>query len=150
MREEAFLNAGLGNLIIAICITAWTGTARIIRARVLQLRQLPFVRVEEMMGARSGWIMFKHILPNLTDIVFIRGVMSIGSAMLTEASLSFLGLGIIGQKSWGGILHYAFFRSGIINGYYWWYVPPIVCICVSVLGFMLLSYWGEGKTKERR
>lgn len=146
----AFLNAGLGNLIIAICITAWTGTARIIRARVLQLRQLPFVRVEEMMGARSGWIMFKHILPNLTDIVFIRGVMSIGSAMLTEASLSFLGLGIIGQKSWGGILHYAFFRSGIINGYYWWYVPPIVCICVSVLGFMLLSYWGEGKTKERR
>ena len=58
--------------------------------------------------------------------------------------------GLVGQKSWGGILHYAFFRSGIINGYYWWYVPPIVCICVSVLGFMLLSYWGEGKTKERR
>ena len=131
----AFLNAGLGNLIIAICITAWTGTARIIRARVLQLRQLPFVRVEEMMGARGGWIMLKHILPNLTDIVFIRGGRSSG---------------IIGQKSWGGILHYAFFRSGIINGYYWWYVPPIVCICVSVLGFMLLSYWGEGKTKERR
>lgn len=146
----AFLNAGLSNLIIAICITAWTSTARIIRSRVLQLRQLPFVQVEEMMGARGGYIMLRHILPNIVDIVFIRGVMSIGSAMLTEASLSFLGLGIIGQKSWGGILHYAFFRSGIINGYYWWYVPPIVCICVSVLGFMLLSYFGESQTKERR
>ena len=146
----AFLNAGLSNLIIAICITAWTSTARIIRSRVLQLRQLTFVQVEEMMGARGGYIMLRHILPNIVDIVFIRGVMSIGSAMLTEASLSFLGLGIIGQKSWGGILHYAFFRSGIINGYYWWYVPPIVCICVSVLGFMLLSYFDESKTKERR
>ena len=146
----AFLNAGLGNLIIAICITAWTGTARIIRARVLQLRQLPFVRVEEMMGARGGWIMLKHILPNLTDFVFIRGVMSIGSAMLTEASLSFLGLGIIGQKSWGGILHYAFFRSGIINGYYWWFIPPIVCISLSVLGFLLLSYYGQGNHRLRK
>ena len=75
--------------------------------------------------------------------MFIRAVLSVGSAMLTEASLSFLGLGVIGQKSWGGILHYAFFRNGIINGSYWWYVPPILCISVSVLGFMLLSYYGK-------
>lgn len=49
--------------------------------------------------------MIRHILPNLGEIVFIRAVLSVGSAMLTEASLSFLGLGVIGQKSWGGILH---------------------------------------------
>ena len=88
--------------------------------------------------------------PVCDSILILNLCSSIPSYIFTEASLSFLGLGIIGQKSWGGILHYAFFRSGIINGYYWWYVPPIVCICVSVLGFMLLSYWGEGKTKERR
>lgn len=145
----AFLSASIWNLIIAICITAWTSTARIVRSRVLQLRELPFVRIEQTFGARSLYIMFRHILPNIVDIVFIRGVMSIGSAMLTEASLSFLGLGAIGQKSWGGILHYAFFRSGIINGYYWWYVPPIVCISVSVLGFMLLSYYGDGRRMRR-
>ena len=145
----AFLSASIWNLIIAICITAWTSTARIVRSRVLQLRELPFVRIEQTLGARSLYIMFRHILPNIVDIVFIRGVMSIGSAMLTEASLSFLGLGAIGQKSWGGILHYAFFRSGIINGYYWWYVPPIVCISVSVLGFMLLSYYEDGRRMRR-
>ena len=93
--------------------------------------------------------MLRHILPNLGEIVFVRAVLSVGSAMLTEASLSFLGLGVIGQKSWGGILHYAFFRNGIINGAYWWYVPPILCISVSVLGFMLLSYYGDGSAHGR-
>lgn len=145
----AFLSASLWNIIIAICITAWSGTARIIRSRVLQLRELPFIKIEQTMGAPRWYIMVRHILPNLWDIVFIRGVLSVGSAMLTEASLSFLGLGVIGQKSWGGILHYAFFRNGIINGYWWWYLPPIFCISLSVLGFMLLSYGGQ-RPPERR
>ena len=137
------------NIILAICITAWTSTARIIRSRVQQLKALPFIQIERTMGASGPYIMIWHILPNLGEIVFIRAVLSVGSAMLTEASLSFLGLGVIGQKSWGGILHYAFFRNGIINGSYWWYVPPILCISVSVLGFMLLSYYGEGPVRGR-
>ena len=137
------------NIILAICITAWTSTARIIRSRVQQLKALPFIQIERTMGASGPYIMIRHILPNLGEIVFIRAVLSVGSAMLTEASLSFLGLGVIGQKSWGGILHYAFFRNGIINGSYWWYVPPILCISVSVLGFMLLSYYGEGPARGR-
>lgn len=145
----AFLNASVWNIILAICITAWTSTARIVRARVLQLRELPFVRIEQTMGANPPYIMLRHILPNLGDIVFIRGVLSVGSAMLTEAGLSFLGLGVIGQKSWGGILHYAFFRNGIINGAYWWYLPPIICISVSVLGFLLLSYRTAAPARPR-
>lgn len=146
----AFLNASVWNIILAICITAWTSTARIIRARVLQLRELPFIRIEQTMGAKAPYIMFRHILPNLGDIVFHRGVLSVGSAMLTEASLSFLGLGVIGQKSWGGILHYAFFRSGVINGAYWWYLPPILCISLSVLGFLLLGYYTPGRSRQRK
>lgn len=145
----AFLDASIWNIVLAICITAWTGTARIIRSRVQQLKTLPFVQIEKTLGASGLYIMFRHILPNLGEIVFIRAVLSVGSAMLMEASLSFLGLGVIGQKSWGGILHYAFFRNGIINGAYWWYLPPIGCICLSVLGFMLLSYYGEGDKKIR-
>lgn len=136
----AFLDASIWNIILAICITAWTSTARIIRARVKQLRELPYVRIERTMGASPVYIMLRHILPNLGDIVFVRAVLSVGNAMLTEASLSFLGLGVIEHKSWGDTLHYAFFRNGIINGAYWWYVPPILCISLSVLGFMLLSY----------
>ena len=145
----AFLDASVWHIILAICITAWTSTARIIRSRVQQLKCLPFVQIERTMGASGAYIMLRHILPNLGEIVFVRAVLSVGSAMLTEASLSFLGLGVIGQKSWGGILHYAFFRNGIINGAYWWYVPPILCISVSVLGFMLLSYCGDGSAHGR-
>ena len=68
---------------------------------------------------------------------------------MTEAGLSFLGLGEFGEKSWGSVLHYAFFRNSIMKKQYWWYVPPILCISVSVLGFMLLSYYGEGPARGR-
>lgn len=147
----AFLDASIQNIIFAICITAWTSTARIIRSRVQQLKAQPFIQIEKTLGASDGYIMLRHILPNLGDIVFIRAVLSVGSAMLMEASLSFLGLGVIGQKSWGGILHYAFFRNGIINGAYWWFLPPMICISLSVLGFMLLSYYGEeSHTRKNR
>ena len=146
----AFLDASIWNIILAICITAWTSTARIVRARVKQLRELPYVRIERTMGASPAFIMLRHILPNLGDIVFVRAVLSVGNAMLTEASLSFLGLGVIEHKSWGDTLHYAFFRNGIINGAYWWYVPPILCISLSVLGFMLLSYRSPGMKRVKR
>ena len=148
----AFMETNLKNLIIAICVTAWTSTMRIVRSRVQQIKEQPFVKLEKTMGASSFYIMFRHILPNLGEIVFVRGVMGVTNAMLTEASLSFFGLGVLGQKSWGSILHYAFYRKGIINGYYWWYLPPIICISLSVLGFMLLGYYGKnnGKSKSRR
>lgn len=146
----AFLEANLKNLIIAICVTAWTSTVRIVRSRVQQIRELPFVKLEKTMGASSFYIMFRHILPNLGEIVFIRAVMGVANAMLTEASLSFLGLGVLGQKSWGSILHYAFYRNGLINGYYWWYLPPIFCISLSVLGFMLLGYYGKNQGRKQK
>jgi peptide/nickel transport system permease protein len=143
----AFMKASIWNIIIAICITSWTGTTRIVRSRVKQIREFPFIKIEQTIGASYFYILFRHILPNIGEIVFIRGVLAVADAMLTEASLSFLGLGVINQKSWGGILHYAFFRNGIINGYYWWYMPPIVCISMSVLSFMLLG--GDGRYSAR-
>ena len=145
----AYLNPGKWSLIIAISITAWTGTARILRARVMQLKELPFIKIEKTMGVHPAVILFKHILPNIKDIILTRGAMAISGAMMTEAGLSFLGLGEFGEKSWGSVLHYAFFRNSIMKKQYWWYVPPILCISVSVLGFMLLSYYGEGPARGR-
>ena len=137
----AYVGASIRNIIISICITSWTSTARIVRSKTLQLSEMPYIKAEKTLQASPAFIIVRHILPNLSDIVFLRAVLEVGGAMLTEAGLSFLGLGVNGQKSWGVILHYAFFRSGIINGYYWWYLPPIICICVTVLGFMLLGYY---------
>lgn len=124
-------------------ITSWTGTARVLRARILSLVEEPFVKIEKAIGQRDTVILFKHLIPNVKDIILSRGAMAVSSAMMTEASLSFLGLGEFGEKSWGSILHYAFFRNGVIRGFWWWYLPPILCTSAAVMGFMLVGYYGQ-------
>lgn len=135
----AFMTPGKWNIIIAISITAWTGTARILKTKIKQIRELPFIKIEESIGMPPIYIMVKHIIPNILNLVLVRQTMAISSAMITESSLSFLGLGTYGEKSWGSILRYAFFRNSIVKGQVWWYFPPIICISVVTLGFMLLA-----------
>ena len=143
-----FMKPSIWNIVIAITITAWAGTARLVRAKTLELRQLPFILSEEMMGQNAFVIMFKHILPNMKDIAMMRATLAVSSAMLTEASLSFLGLGVYSQKSWGSILYYAFQKNGVITGRTWWYAPPIICISLCIFGFVLIGYYGFGVRGE--
>ncbi|MEG2286011.1 MAG: ABC transporter permease, partial [Eubacterium sp.] len=144
----AFMQPSMWNIVIAICLTSWTTTARLVRAKVIEIRQLPFIRVEEMMGQKSSVIMLQHILPNMSDIVLMRATLAVSASMLTEASLSFLGLGIYNQKSWGSILYYAFHKNGVVAGYTWWYVPPIVCISICIFAFVLIGYYGMGTKSQ--
>ena len=97
------------------------------------------------MGAGTCRIMAVHLLPNVSDILLTRFALSVGSAMMTESSLSFLGLGSYGEKSWGNVLHYAFYRGGFLRGFYWWYLPPILCISLCMLGFVLLTQRGQNR-----
>lgn len=142
----AYLSPGKASIIISISLTAWPGTARILRSRVLQLCEMPFVKIEKSIGMKDFVIMVKHLLPNLRDIILSRAAIAVSSAMMTEAGLSFLGLGDAGEKSWGSILRYAFYQKGVIRGYYWWYLPPILCTSLAVLGFMLIGYYGTQRT----
>lgn len=142
-----FLKTGMLGMVVAICITSWASTARVVRSKVLQIRELPYIKIEKMLGAPDILIMFKHILPNITDIVLTRCAMSVGGAMMTESSLSFLGLGSFTRKSWGNILHFAFFRSSVLNNQWWWYLPPILCISLCMLGFMLITYHGRTRSQ---
>lgn len=137
-----YLKPGMASIIIAISITAWTGGARVMRSKVLQLCEMPFIKMEKALGVSDIVIMVKHIVPNIKDLVLSRAALSVCSAMMAESSLSFLGLGDFSRKSWGGILHYAFFQNGVIRGFYWWYLPPIICTSLAALGFMLLGYYG--------
>lgn len=143
----AYLQAGIWNIIIALCITTWGGTARLIRSQVMQLRRQPFIKLERTLGMGNMYIMLVHILPNVSGIILTRGALSVASAMLSEASLSFLGLGALGQKSWGAILNNAFFRNGVVNNYWWWYYPPIICICICVVAFMLIGSWDDRRDR---
>ncbi|MGI6653845.1 MAG: ABC transporter permease [Christensenellales bacterium] len=143
----AYLQSGMFSLIIAMSVTAWTGTTRILRSRVKQICEQPYIKIEKTLGVRTPVILFKHILPNLKDILLTRMALSVSGAMMTESGLSFLGLGTFGQKSWGNILHFAFFRNSILRKQVWWYLPPIICISIAVLGFMLVGYYGQQRAK---
>jgi peptide/nickel transport system permease protein len=141
-----FLKPSMWNIVIALCLTSWTSTARVVRAKVAELREQPFIKIEEALGQRKPYIMFRHILPNISELVLIRSTLAIAAAMLTEASISFLGLGVYNQKSWGGILYYAFQRNGVVTNAYWWYLPPIICISLCIFAFILIGYYGIGSS----
>ncbi|MGI6012845.1 MAG: ABC transporter permease [Oscillospiraceae bacterium] len=143
-----FLEPSVWNIVIAICLTSWTSTARVVRSKVAELKEQPFVKIEETLGQRKSYIMVHHILPNISEIILMRSTLAVSSAMLTEASISFLGLGVYNQKSWGSILYYAFQRNGVVANFYWWYVPPIVCISLCIFAFVLIGYYGVGSRSE--
>jgi len=136
----AYLSPSIWNIIFVIGILWWTTTARVVRSRVLQVREMAFVETCRALGASDMYILFRHVLPNTLHVIFAKFVLTVAGAMLAEASLSFLGLGDPMQKSWGTMLHYAFSRGGFINNMWWWYLPPGICIALSVLGFVLLGY----------
>jgi oligopeptide/dipeptide ABC transporter ATP-binding protein len=129
----AYMDSGITGIAMVIGMTAWPGTARVIRANVLQISRRNFIRSAEVMGAGRLYIMFAHILPNIFHVVLAKGVLAAASAMVTEAGVSFLGLGDPQYKSWGAMLQEAFTNGGLLNGCYGWYLPPIICISMTVL-----------------
>lgn len=133
----AVLGPSLGNVILALCATSWTGYARLARAQVLSLREREFVLAARAMGATDGRILFGHLLPNLLGPVVVQATFGIPGAMLAEASLSFLGLGVPpGTPSWGALID---------QGTQYLLVAPHVAlipglaIAIAVLGFNLLG-----------
>ena len=101
----AVLGAGLGNLIMALCITGWVSYARLTRGQTLSLCNRQHVAAAESLGASVPRLLIKHILPLLSSILIVEATYSLASVMIAEATLSFLGLGIQApQASWGAML----------------------------------------------
>ena len=144
----AHTSPSIWNIIIVIGALWWTSTARVVRSRVLQLREMPFVEAARVLGAGDDYIVIRHILPNTLQVIMAKFILSVAGAMLTEASLSFLGLGDPLQMSWGMMLNYAFSRGGFINGYWWWYLPPGICISLAVLSFVLIGFGLEEQDRR--
>ena len=90
----AVLGSSMTNVILVLGVTGWVPYARTIRAQVLSVREREFVVAARISGARKGYIIFKHILPNVIDSAIILGTLEMGNAILSEASLTFLGMGI--------------------------------------------------------
>jgi peptide/nickel transport system permease protein len=139
------LNPSLIVLIAVIGLTSWAGTGRIVRAQVLTLRERAFVERARALGAGDTYIIKTHILPNTLPLIFANTVLIVAVAILSEAALSFLGLGDPTKISWGSMLENAF-SSGAPSAGAWWYVIPpglaitVVVLAVSLLGFLFEEY----------
>ena len=111
-----------------------------VRAQTLSVRERQFVERTVSIGAGHGHIMFRHILPNVFPLVFANTVLVAAVAIISETTLSFLGLGDPTMASWGMMLHYAFEGGATASGAYWYYLPPGICVVLVVLSFTLLGY----------
>jgi peptide/nickel transport system permease protein len=101
----AALGPGVGNLILVFIVTGWVVFARVVRAQVLQLREREFVEASRSLGATSGRVLLRHILPNITGSLIVIGSFELAKIIVWEASLSFLGLGVPPRTvSWGAML----------------------------------------------
>ncbi len=132
----ALFGASLTKIVLVIAILSWPSTARIIRAEFLKLRDQDFVAAARLAGASRHALIFGEILPNALPPVVVNASLQIASAILTEASLSFLGLGDPDKVSWGQLL---FLAQPFLNQGWWMAVFPGVAILVTTLGFNLLG-----------
>ena len=143
------LDPSLTVLIAVIGLTSWAGTGRIVRAQVLTLRERAFVERAKALGAKDGYIIRTHILPNTLPLIFANTVLIVAVAILSEAALSFLGLGDPSRISWGTMLENAFNNSAPSAGAWWYVVPPGLCITLVVLAVSVLGYLFEEYVNPR-
>ena len=135
----AYTGPSFWSITFVIGLIWWTGTARAVRARALQVREMPFIEAARAMGFGNLRILFRHLLPNIFHVAVARFITAVPEAILTEAGLSFLGLGDPSQKSLGLILNHAFLRGALLNGQWWWYTFPVLAIALIALGVTLLG-----------
>ncbi len=136
----ALLGPSLGNIIFVIGITSWAGTARIIRSQTLSVKERPYVERARAIGSGDGHIMFHHILPNVFPLIFANTVLVAAVAILSETTLSFLGMGDPTRVTWGMMLHFAFSMGAVSFGAWWWLLPPGICVVLVVLSFTFIGY----------
>ena len=135
----AYLGPGIGTIIFVYCVVGWGTLARQVRAQVLSVKESTFVEASRAMGGGNIHIIASHILPNVMGIISANAVMEIMFAILTEAGLSFLGLGDPTLKSWGVMLYFAQRQGAFIQQAWWVIFPPGLCISLVSCGFNFIG-----------
>jgi peptide/nickel transport system permease protein len=132
----AFLGPGLRNLILALAISGWVAYARLVRAQVMAMKERPFVQAARSLGASNLRLMFRHILPNILQPLIVQAAVGMAAAVLAEATLSFLGLGVQAPTAtWGAMLNDA--RSHLFESPHLIFFPAVaVMLCVLSFNFI--------------
>ena len=134
----SILRPSIWVIILVIGIVGWAGIARVIRAQVLTLKERPFVDAARVAGASDLRLIFYQIAPNVLPFSFLYMSLGVAGAIVTEAALSFLGLGDASVISWGGMLSQVLTFGGALTAW-WWLLPPGFAITALSLGFYLVG-----------
>lgn len=140
MVLAAFLGPSIDTIIVVIAILGWTGTSRLIRSQVLAEKNKAYVESARAIGASDTYIIFRHILPNVTPILFANITLGVVGAILSESGLSFLGLTDPSQPSWGRMLADAQGNGAFTSGAWWVVVFPGLMITSLSLAFTFIGH----------
>jgi peptide/nickel transport system permease protein len=133
----AFLGPGVFNLILALCIGGWVGYARLVRAQVLAVKEKEFVEAARALGASDWRIVTRHILPNIIQPVIVQAAIGMAGAVLAEATMSFLGLGVPPPTaSWGSMLNDG--RAHLFDAPHL-VIFPALAVMLAVLSFNFIG-----------
>ena len=137
----AVMGTSITNVAIILGIFSWPQLARVTKNSTMKIREMQYIEACTCLGLSKPRILFKHILINTTGPVFVNMTLVMASAVLTEASLSFLGLGDPTTWSWGTMLKRAWGQNAVISNPnpWWWWLLPSLCIVVYVVCFNLLG-----------
>ncbi len=129
-------------LMAFLALISWSGTARLVRGQILSLREQEYMVAAEAMGYSTGRKIFKHLVPNVMPQLIVSMTLSLGSMILYEASLSYLGLGAPEEHAaWGSMIQIIAQDADILENYFNVWGPPGFCIIIAVLGF---NFLGDG------
>ena len=129
----------LTQLVFILVLFGWMGTTKVARSMALQIKEQTYVEAARALGASTGRIVFKHIVPQLLPYAFASIALSVPGAILSEAGLSFLGLTSNNMITWGQMLNAAHNNGATLNGYWWQVIPPGLAIAFVGLIFVLIG-----------
>lgn len=145
----AVLGRSLSTIVIAIGVTSWPTTARLVRAQTLAVEARPYIERARALGGGHWHVMTRHVLPNVMPIVLAQTTLMVAGAILTESTVAFLGLGDPTVPSWGSTIQAARDTGAVSSGLWWYILPPGIAIALVALAFTLCGRAIEGVLNPR-
>ncbi|WGM20447.1 ABC transporter permease [Paenarthrobacter sp. OM7] len=136
---SSVIGPGVITIIVAIGVTSWASTARLVRSQTLTIESRPYIERAWALGANDAQVITKHVLPAVMPLVLANTTLTVGSAIISESTLAFLGLGDPSVISWGTMLKSALDTGAATGGYWWFVLPPGIAIVIVVLSFTLVG-----------
>lgn len=147
---SAMTKSGPYTTSIILGVMSWSGTARVVRSQTIAIKNRDYIQTIKSMGASDGYILMRHVINELLPWLMYRMAARVKAGILSESSLSFLGLGSVTQKSWGTIIYYAQAKNSLLTGAWrWWILPPGLCIILVSCALVMISYGAEGSADRR-